>query len=64
MGRIDQSDAKKAGGVTTSIHFVISRPGSGPWPGLWRLGTITLKACSAIVFDTVMVNMWITKNNV
>jgi len=28
MGRIDQSHAQKASGVTTSIHFVISRPGT------------------------------------
>jgi len=27
VGRIDQSHAQKASGVTTSIHFVISLPG-------------------------------------
>ena len=27
MGRTDQSPAQKASGVTTSIHFVLSRPG-------------------------------------
>jgi len=27
MGRIGQSHAQKARGVTTSIHFAISRPG-------------------------------------
>ena len=27
VGRIDQSHAQKVSGVTTSIHFVTSRPG-------------------------------------
>jgi len=34
MARIDQSHPQKARGVTTSVHFVISRPGtnlSGVW---------------------------------
>jgi len=31
LRRIDQSHAQKASGVTTSIHFVISRVGPGGW---------------------------------
>jgi len=34
MGRIDQSHAQKASGVTSSIYFVISRPGTGSWAGV------------------------------
>jgi len=45
MGRIGQSHALKASGVTTSKHFVISRLGaSGPLP----------KAFCALVFDAVL----------
>jgi len=40
MGRIDQSHAQKASGVTTSIHCVISPPGRG--------------LCCILVFDPVL----------
>jgi len=51
MGRIDQSHAQKTSGVTTSIHFVISRPGTGSWP---RIEDHCHKACCALVFDAVL----------
>jgi len=51
MGRIDQSHAQKVSGVTTSIHFVISLPGTGSWPGGW--GPLP-KACCALGFDPVL----------
>ena len=36
MGRMHQSHAQKVSGVTTSIHFVISRSATGPRPGDWE----------------------------
>jgi len=35
MGRMDQSNTQKASGVTITTDFVISQPGTGPWPGDW-----------------------------
>ena len=51
MRRIAQSHAQKASGVTTSLHFVISRPGTGSWLWGWDLFH---KACCALVFDTLL----------
>jgi len=36
MGRMHQSHAQKVSDVPTSIHFVISRPATGPRPGDWE----------------------------
>jgi len=33
---IEKIDTQKVSGVTTTLYFAISRPGSDPWPGGWR----------------------------
>jgi len=58
IGRIDQSHAQKASGVTTSIHFVILMPGTGSWFGVEDHSP---KECCALVFDTALNKM---KNNI
>jgi len=44
MGRIDKSHAQKVSVVTTSIYFVISRPGTN-WSGLGNTALIRRKSC-------------------